>query len=245
MWYLCNEGFFVHSDLGINDIEAVLSITRVPFENKFGEYVMDNSSAKKFVSINYEGEFSIPSRENDWCSVMETERREHIMDDHDRTVILHKEKNTLAYYRDDGSLIEEIECKFDESGRITFIRRNLGSEVYIKEGYYVTYDTKNNISKVELKEYSQVGYEKYELSELTEISFLWADTMPTGITITRTKKGEVLESPIMLKMKVKDVNSKGKWTKMQVDMVEDGKDMPTFLYIRDFYNSIEEFRSNQ
>ena len=40
--YYCQEGIIAHCDLSLNDICEMLTIERIPFENRFGEYIRDS-----------------------------------------------------------------------------------------------------------------------------------------------------------------------------------------------------------
>lgn len=232
--YYCQEGIIAHCDLSLNDICEMLTIERIPFENRFGEYITNNSSTEVFKTIKTYEAISIPTRADNYDSFMSLDVRELIVGYNKMVIIQEKEKNKLSYYNVDGSLFKEIECKYDELGRIVFMHRNTGSSRYEKEGYYIQY-TGNNISKIELQEYNEAGYEKYDLSTTTDISFQWNGSMLTGLNIIQTlHRQEEIEPIISMKMEIIESNSAGKWTKMNLYITKNGKDIPTYQYCRKF-----------
>lgn len=232
--YYCQEGIIAHCDLSLNDICEMLTIERIPFENRFGEYITNNSSTEVFKTIKTDEAISIPTSEDNYGSFMSLDVRELIVGYNEMVTIQEKEKNKLSHYKSDGSLFKEIECKYDELGRIVFMHRNTGSPRYEKEGYYIQYEG-NNISKIELQEYNESGYEKYDLSTTTDISFQWNGSMLTGLNIIQTlHRQEEIEPIISMKMEIIESNSAGKWTKMNLYITKNGKDIPTYQYCRKF-----------
>lgn len=232
--YYCKEGVITHCDLSLNDIGEMLTIERIPFENRFGEYITNNSSTEVFKTIKTDEAISIPTSEDNYGSFMSLDVRELIVGYNEMVTIQEKEKNKLSHYKSDGSLFKEIECKYDELGRIVFMHRNTGSPRYEKEGYYIQY-AGNNISKIEFQEYNEAGYEKYDLSTTTDISFQWNGSMLTGLNIIQTlHRQEEIEPIISMKMEILESNSAGKWTKMNLYIIKNGKDIPTYQYCRKF-----------
>ena len=232
--YYCKEGIIAHCDLSLNDICEMLTIERIPFENRFGEYITNNSSTEVFKTVKTDEAISIPTSADNYGSFMSLDVRELIVKYNKMVIIQEKEKNKLSYYNDDGSLFKEIECKYDELGRIVFMHRNTGSPRYEKEGYYIQY-AGNNISKIELQEYNEAGYEKYDLSTTTDISFQWNGRMLTGLNIIQTShRQEEIEPIISMNMEIVESNSAGKWTKMNLYITKNGKDIPTYQYCRKF-----------
>lgn len=234
----CRDGFYTHCDLSISDMGAVMPVTATPFIDKFGDYVLDDSSMEKFITVCMDGGLGVPYDEDRYNSILLLDEREKIAKSDDRVVIQHRDKNKLAYYNSEGIIIEEIECRFDESGKILFISRSrVGTE---KDGYHITYDQLNNISHITLKEYRQVGSEKYEISKQTDVAFQWNNEVPIGMTISSTNY-----QPLVMKMKVLETNANGKWNKMQLMQIKDGKEIPVCQYCRNFYKTKDDYQNSQ
>jgi hypothetical protein len=73
--YYCQEGIIAHCDLSLNDICEMLTIERIPFENRFGEYitnVLASSQWKEYITeIGYSiGDSSQPWQKNAWDTLL-------------------------------------------------------------------------------------------------------------------------------------------------------------------------------
>lgn len=242
---LFRDGFYAHCDLSIDDIDFAMTVTGNSFKNQFGEYVLNNDSSKSFTTFKADDHLVFPNDGNSPSTALRLDDRKWIEKRDNSSIILHKDKNKAGYYDEKGLFKKEINCQFDDRGRIEFIHRPLNNNTCREEGYYITYDESDNITNIELKEYTQAGYQQYSISKTTNISLLWNDAVPAGFTITETKhwKGITTESLIM-KSVVLETNTEGKWSKIQLNMIQNGAEVPMCLYSRNFYKTPEEFQAS-
>lgn len=142
-----SSGFLTHCDLPTNEYLKI-SVTDIGYKNVFGEYVQNEDNVEKHTS-RFDEFIDIHSGIDLYGDYTSKQYISKLKSGYiyttllmwgERIVILHRDRGIIGIYRENGDLINNLNAKFDQYGRI------LQAEFYTPVN--ITYDSNNNISKV-------------------------------------------------------------------------------------------------
>lgn len=142
-----SSGFLTHCDLPTNEYLKI-SVTDIGYKNVFGEYVQDEDNVEKhtsrfdeFIAIDSGIDIYGDYHSKQYISKLKSGYiYTTLLSWGERIVILHRDRGIIGIYRTNGNLINNLNAKFDQYGRI------LQAEFHTPVN--ITYDSNNNISKV-------------------------------------------------------------------------------------------------